>query len=110
MVTPTVRVQAGDFDIAAEIARLSEGAGAVVTFSNSTTGRAMGSQTTDALGNATYRVPVGVYELSVVWQEAPVHSSEEIVETDRVLVVTAAVYYAYIRTIDTQGWPSRALR
>ncbi len=34
MITPSVRVQGGDFDIAAEVARLSEapGVGAVVTF------------------------------------------------------------------------------
>lgn len=32
MIAPTIRVQAGDFDVAAEVARLRQGAGAVVTF------------------------------------------------------------------------------
>jgi hypothetical protein len=76
--------------------------GALITFSNSTTGRSVGTQPTDADGNTSYRVPVGTYDLSVTWQEAVVHSSAEVVAADRALDIVARVYYGFIQVLDTK--------
>jgi hypothetical protein len=76
-------------------------AGAMVTFTNATTGRSMGSRVTDAGGNVSYRVPVGTYTLVITWEEASVHESLETVDADRALLVTASVYYADLRVVDT---------
>jgi len=77
----------------------------MISFVNITSGRSMGIQATSDDGNVSYRAPIGDYELLVLWQEATVHKSDERVDTDRDLVVVAAIYYAFITAEDTTGEP-----
>ncbi len=79
--------------------------GAMISFTNTTSGRSMGIQATSDDGNVSYRAPIGDYQLSVIWQEALVHQSNERVDTDRALTITASVYYAFITVVDTAGEP-----
>jgi uncharacterized protein (DUF736 family) len=79
--------------------------GAIVTFWNSSTGRSMGSQGIGADGNASYRTPVGEYELEVVWVEAIVWQSHESMFSDRSIIIVAQVYYAFIQVVDTTDEP-----
>jgi len=75
--------------------------GALISFINDTSGRSMGVQGTGDDGNVSYRAPIGDYELRVVWQEALVHDSLEIVTADSDLVIVASVYYAFVECVDT---------
>ena len=79
--------------------------GAMISFVNISSGRSMGIQATSDDGNVSYRAPIGDYQLLVTWQESLIHKSDERVDTDRALVVVAAVYYAFITAEDTTGEP-----
>ncbi len=79
--------------------------GAMISFINDTTGRSLGVQGTDEDGNVSYRAPIGVYQLMVVWQEAMVHESLEQVTRDHPLTIVASVYYAFVEVVDTTDEP-----
>jgi hypothetical protein len=79
--------------------------GALISFINDTTGRSMGVQGTGDDGNVSYRSPIGEYRLRVVWQEALVHESLEVVTADHALNIVASVYYAFVEVVDTTDEP-----
>ena len=78
---------------------------ALVTFTNDTSGRQMGEHTTPDDGIVTFRLPIGYYDIEVIWQEAVVWYQVYLLNTNEPLVITANVFYAELHVVDSTDVP-----
>jgi hypothetical protein len=76
---------------------------ALVATHNDTSGAIVGSSVTDANGNITHRVPMGVYRVQIVWQEAVVHEADRMVDMNDWITIMVNVFYVDIHVEDTLG-------
>jgi hypothetical protein len=78
---------------------------ALVTFVNSSTDRLMGERTTPTSGVVTFRLPMGTYQVTVVWQETVVWYAERLLDDNEPWTVRCNVYYGELRIIDSRDVP-----
>ncbi|NIP34870.1 MAG: hypothetical protein GWN18_08000, partial [Thermoplasmata archaeon] len=79
-------------------------AGAAVAVANETASTSLGPITTDAYGNAEFRLPLGDVSLEVVWKSTVVYTQEVLpVVADSTEEVTAWVYYINVKIKDSTG-------
>ncbi len=76
---------------------------ALVATHNDTSGAIVGSSVTDENGNITHRVPMGLYRVQIVWQEAVVHEADRMVDVNDWITVVVSVFYVDIHVEDTLG-------
>ncbi len=76
---------------------------AIVKVVNATTSANMGSAFTDADGQTTFRLPVGRYATTVVWQDTLVHEATYVVDRDLDQQVDANVFYVMFEAQDSRG-------
>ncbi len=81
---------------------------ALVTFVNAVTGRRMDERTTPNNGIVTFRLPLGEYNVTVVWQEAIVWRSVRTLDSNDPWTVRCNVYYGHLRIIDSRSEPVEA--
>jgi hypothetical protein len=79
-------------------------AAALVTFVHST-GQGFGTQITDRAGQITFRLPIGLYAVDVVWQESSVYDDALVISVGGPFVLHVFVYYIDLRVADTIGAP-----
>jgi len=70
---------------------------------NTTNDRLMGTVTTDPEGNAEMRLPLGVYEVTLTWEQTVVHRSIVRVSSDAGVLLRAAVYYVSFHVVDARS-------
>ena len=75
---------------------------ALVTFINESSGRLMGERTTPADGVVLYRLPMGTYEVTVVWQEAIVWHVVRMLDDNDPWTVRCNVFYGELHIIDSR--------
>jgi hypothetical protein len=73
---------------------------AQIGVTNSTSGRSMASHTADPDGWTEFRLPIGVYDVEVLWQHALVHADTWTVDGDKDWTINAWVYYVNIHVTD----------
>jgi hypothetical protein len=78
---------------------------ALVTFNNASTDRLMGERTTPTDGIVTFRLPLGTYQVTVVWQETEVWYAERLLDDNEPWTVRCNVYYGELRIIDSRDVP-----
>ncbi len=78
-------------------------AAAILTVTNATTGRLMGTAVTDATGEAALRLPLGVYDLVVIWQGHVVFEGVATVDSLGTHVLACTVHYLTLRLVDADG-------
>ena len=76
---------------------------AMVTVVNATTSANMGSAFTDADGQTTFRLPVGRYATTIVWQDTLVHEATYVLDGDTDQQVDANVFYVTFEAQDSRG-------
>jgi len=74
---------------------------ALVTFTNATSGRLMDEHTTPEAGIVTFRLPMGDYEVKIVWQEAVVFYAVRMLDNNDPWNVVCNVYYAELHVVDS---------
>jgi hypothetical protein len=79
-------------------------AGAAVAVANETASTSLGPITTDAYGNAEFRLPLGDVSLEVVWKSTVVYALDDLhVTNDATEEIEAWVYYINVKVIDSAG-------
>ncbi len=78
-------------------------AAAILTVTNTTTGRPMGTAVTDGEGEAVLRLPLGVYDLVVIWEDHIIFEGVETVDSLGAHVLACAVHYLTIHLVDADG-------
>jgi hypothetical protein len=78
-------------------------AAAILTVTNTTTGRPMGTAVTDADGEAVLRLPLGEYDLVVIWEDHVVFEGVETVDSLGAHELACAVHYLTIHLVDADG-------
>ncbi len=78
-------------------------AGAMLTVTNVTTGRPMGTAVTDGDGEAVLRLPLGVYDVLVIWQGHVVFEGVETVESMEDHILACSVHYVTLHLVDADG-------
>jgi hypothetical protein len=80
-------------------------AAALVSLTNTSSGRAMGDLATDDLGHVTFRLPMGVYTVEVLWADTMVFDDFITVDTNGLHLIVADVYYPGFDIADSRDQP-----
>jgi len=78
---------------------------ALVTFTNTTSGRQMGERTTPSDGIVTFRLPSGEMEVKVVWQETVVFYAVRVLDSNDPWTMVCNVFYAELHVMDSTDTP-----
>jgi hypothetical protein len=76
-------------------------AGALVTFTHSS-GQGFGTETANVMGAASYRLPVGLYAVDVVWEQSPVYRDAHVIDHSGPLGLSVAVHYLEMHLLDSK--------